>query len=418
MAVKLSGALTALLLALFLALSTLCPIEQGFKQNTSVIFSSPAASHTDISFLSDYSPINHAKVKAMWFPYFEYRNILLGKSENEFAENIKACFQNAKDIGINTLYVHLRAHGDAYYYSDVFPMGAECSGAIGEKISFDPLEIMVDIAHSLGLSFHAWVNPLRLANGEDIANLPQNYILKQWYDDAQKNGTYIVECDGLYYLNPAYAETRQLVCDGIEEILQNYNIDGIHIDDYFYPTTDISFDSTAFGECGEADLTEWRRSNTNALVSQIYATVKEYDPNVLFGISPLCTDSANRGVYADVDLWCSSSGYCDYIVPQIYFGYESKDAPFDLMLCSWKQKCALSDIQLIIGICTYKYAENSTEWSDCNLTANQLQTILDDSALSGAAIYSYSSTFNRQDCTQLLNDVRFGIKSVLTKENI
>ncbi len=354
----------------------------------------------------------------MWFPYFEYRNVLLSKSENEFAENIRVCFQNAKDIGINTLYVHVRAHGDAYYYSDIFPMASECSGTFGKKIDFDPLEIMVDIAHALGLSFHAWINPLRLSNTENIANLSQDCILKQWYCDIQKNGAYIVEYSGLYYLNPAYGETRRLVCDGVKEILYNYDIDGIHIDDYFYPTTDISFDSAAFAASGGDDLGAWRYSNTNALVSEIYKTVKEYDANVLFGISPVCTDSANQGAYADVDLWCAQSGYCDYIVPQIYFGYTSESAPFEKMLINWKEKCAFSDIQLIIGVCTYKYAENSGEWSDYSLTARQLEDVLGDASLCGAAIYSYSSTFNPHECTQLLIDVKSAIKSVLTKENI
>ncbi|MBQ7132820.1 MAG: family 10 glycosylhydrolase [Oscillospiraceae bacterium] len=418
MIIRLSGALTAIFVFIFFVLSTLSPIEQSITDNAAVFSSSSPIIHTDFSALEVHTPINYEEVRAMWFPYFEYRNILQGKTRQEFAANIRERFQNAKDLGINTVYVHVRAHGDAYYYSGIFPMAARCSGTLGTKISFDPLEIMTDTAHSLGLSFHAWVNPLRLMSADDINLMSDDYILKQWYNDPEKNGTYIVEYSGVYYLNPAYYETRQLVTDGIEEILHNYDIDGIHIDDYFYPTTDISFDSDAFASSGSTDLNLWRYSNTNALVSEIFSTVKSYDQNILFGISPAATDNANKSLYADVDLWCAQNGYCDYIVPQIYFGYTNETAPFDNMLSIWKQKCADSDIKLIIGICTYKYAEDKDEWSDADLSARQLESVIGDKAFDGAAIYSYSSTFEPESNAQLLYDVRCSIKTVLAKENI
>lgn len=414
---KISGACTALFLILFFILSTLSPIVQSSDKYVKITDSVTAMAHTSYTENFPYIPLNYDDVRAMWFPYFEYKDILQGKSEKEFENNIYNRFNNAKQLGINTVYIHARAHGDAYYYSDIFPMASRCSGTLGKKISFDPLDIITDTAHKLGLSVHAWINPLRLMSAEEISIIDNKYIIKQWYNDAEKNGTYIVNCDNTFYLNPAYVETRGLVCNGIDEILQNYDIDGIHIDDYFYPTTDTSFDEKAFSLSGCTDLTLWRYENTNALVKEIYNTVKNYSTDIQFGISPAATDIANQNLYADVNCWASQNGYCDYIVPQIYFGYTSESAPFSTIFDLWKQKCQNSDVKLIIGVCTYKYTTESDEWSDPTLTARQIQDIITDSQTGGVAIYSYSATFEPQNDFSLYENMRNNIKNTLIPED-
>ena len=338
-----------------------------------------------------YRPLNFHKQKAMWFTYMDYENILSQKSEEEFSEIISERFENASELGINTVYVQIRAFGDAYYPSEIF-----CKGKFYTDESFDPLQIMIDKAHSYGLSFHAWINPMRLMKKDEISSQPKSEIERVCV--AQEN--FIFEYEGRYYLDPSYSDTVDIVCRGIEEIVRNYNVDGIHIDDYFYPSQEVS-DTDEFKKSGKDNIADWRRENINVLVRSLYNTVKSINKGILFGISPqgnIETDYEKQ--YADVEKWLSEGGYCDYIVPQIYYGYENSECPFEETLNEWK---SISDgnTALIIGLCTYKNGtedkwagKGADEWIiNDDVTSRQVTDCTDDPEVDGIALYSYSSTF-------------------------
>ena len=338
-----------------------------------------------------YRPLNFHKQKAMWFTYMDYENILSQKSEEEFSEIISERFKNASELGINTVYVQIRAFGDAYYPSEIF-----CKGKFYTDESFDPLQIMIDKAHSYGLSFHAWINPMRLMKKDEISSQPKSEIERVCV--AQEN--FIFEYEGRYYLDPSYSDTVDIVCRGIEEIVRNYNVDGIHIDDYFYPSQEVS-DADEFKKSGKDNIADWRRENINVLVRSLYNTVKSINKGILFGISPqgnIETDYEKQ--YADVEKWLSEGGYCDYIVPQIYYGYENSECPFEETLDKWK---SISDgnTALIIGLCTYKNGtedkwagKGADEWIiNDDVTSRQVTDCTDDPEVDGIALYSYSSTF-------------------------
>lgn len=338
-----------------------------------------------------YRPLNFHKQKAMWFTYMDYENILSQKSEEEFSEIISERFENASELGINTVYVQIRAFGDAYYPSEIFSKGKFYTDE-----SFDPLQIMIDKAHSYGLSFHAWINPMRLMKKDEISSQPKSEIERVCV--AQEN--FIFEYEGRYYLDPSYSDTVDIVCRGIEEIVRNYNVDGIHIDDYFYPSQEVS-DTDEFKKSGKDNIADWRRENINVLVRSLYNTVKSINKGILFGISPqgnIETDYEKQ--YADVEKWLSEGGYCDYIVPQIYYGYENSECPFEETLDRWK---SISDgnTALIIGLCTYKNGtedkwagKGADEWIiNDDVTSRQVTDCTDDPEVDGIALYSYSSTF-------------------------
>lgn len=338
-----------------------------------------------------YRPLNFHKQKAMWFTYMDYENILSQKSEEEFSEIISERFENASELGINTVYVQIRAFGDAYYPSEIFSKGKFYTDE-----SFDPLQIMIDKAHSYGLSFHAWINPMRLMKKDEISSQPKSEIERVCV--AQEN--FIFEYEGRYYLDPSYSDTVDIVCRGIEEIVRNYNVDGIHIDDYFYPSQEVS-DADEFKKSGKDNIADWRRENINVLVRSLYNTVKSINKGILFGISPqgnIETDYEKQ--YADVEKWLSEGGYCDYIVPQIYYGYENSECPFEETLDGWK---SISDgnTVLIIGLCTYKNGtedkwagKGADEWIiNDDVTSRQVTDCTDDPEVDGIALYSYSSTF-------------------------
>ena len=341
------------------------------------------------------STINYTNQKAVWFAYLDLDTWLKDATKDSFTSNVRQAFANVKALGCNTVYVHTRAFGDAYYYSDIFPFVASYSGTVGVRAPFDPLEIMIEEAHSLGLSFHAWINPMRTTKAEKYADMSSNYQLKQWYSSSSTNGTYLVydKSTEYYWLSPAYQSVRQLICDGVAEIVLKYNVDGIHIDDYFYPTTDASFDKLAFAQSGKTDLAQWRRDTVSNLVADIYTTVKICNPNVLFGVSPQGNISNNRDVlYADVEKWCSTPGYLDYVVPQIYYGFTTS-LPFDKALNEWHDAVTLPNVQLICGIGAYKVGTD-TEWSSGNMLSKQTQMAMSLSKYTGCAYYRYGSMYS------------------------
>ncbi|MCD8005668.1 MAG: family 10 glycosylhydrolase [Oscillospiraceae bacterium] len=362
---------------------------------------------------NSYTALNYSTVKAVWFAYLDIDTMLAGATEAEFTESISEAFAYVASLGCNTVYVHVRAFGDAYYYSSYYPFTSAYSGTVGDKPSYDPLEIMIAEAHKLGLSFHAWVNPMRTTTKKNFESMSSSYTLKQWYSSSSTNGTYLVyDSDtGYYWLSPAYSAVRELICAGIAEIVSNYDVDGIHIDDYFYPTTDESFDKLAFSVSGSSDLSQWRRDTVSQLVKEIYSTVKSCNSSVLFGVSPQGNLSNNLNkLYADVELWCSTTGYLDYIVPQIYYGY-SGSLPFDTTAVQWEELVTSSSVKLICGIAAYKVG-TTTEWSSGSMLSKQTDYISTLSGYSGCAYYRYSSLVASSSDTLLSGEIAGLIKSL------
>ena len=295
---------------------------------------------------SGYIPLNYTNQAALWIPYMRFADIMRGKSEEEYRSELSSLLSEAAEQGINTVYFHVHPNGDAYYNSELFPRGTYWDG------NYDPLAVALEEAHSRGISLHAWLNPLRLQTEEQMNALPDSFITKQWTDSG--NG-YVQLIGGRWYLVPVYEEVRQLVSSTAEEILTQYKVDGIHIDDYFYPTQEPSFDAEAFAASGASDLAEWRRENVTAMVKSLRDTVRKHGSRLKFGISPQGNTSADRDrLYADVELWSSDTTYADYIVPQIYFGFENETCPFEPTLRRWEKLTADSGVSLIVGLAEYK----------------------------------------------------------------
>lgn len=353
---------------------------------------------------NSYRTVNFAEQKGFWITYLEYMSILKNKSQSAFKNKIDEYFGNISDLGFNTVYVQVRAFGDAYYDSELFPSGEQFDGTIGTKNSFDALQVMIDCAHKRGMSIHAWVNPMRLTTTAQLKNIDGKYQIKKWYDDSNRRGTYIVESGGKWYLNPAYEETTDLIAAGIAEIVKNYDVDGIQIDDYFYPATAASFDSVAYAaKGGGLSLSKWRTENVNRMVKKLYKAAHEANASIVFGISPQGSVENNYDeLYADVKTWCAQSGYCDYILPQVYFGFENAALPYDKVIAEWSGMVTNPDIKLVIGLAAYKigaadnYAGSSgkNEWlNNGDIMARQMSAAKKLDNYGGVAIYRYESLF-------------------------
>lgn len=338
-----------------------------------------------------YTPINYDVHKGMWLSYIDLQP-MLAKDKSEFESKFNAACKNIKELGCNTVYVHLRPFGDALYNSKLYPKSYLVKG------DYDPLEIMVSVAHSYKLSVHGWINPLRCTAADDFENIPNSYQTKQWYNNMDtEDKLRKVEGDEHLWLNPAYEEVRRLIADGAKEIAENYNVDGIHYDDYFYPTTDKSFDKDCYESSGKnKSLAEFRRDNISALAKEIYSSVKSVNKNISVGISPQGNIENNiNNMYADVYLWGSEEGYADYLEPQIYFGYKNAVKPFLKTVEEWQNLVKNKNIKLVIGLGAYKIF-NEEEYSQSEgIIARQISDSLKSSG--GVGIYTYNSFFAPED---------------------
>lgn len=344
-----------------------------------------------------YEPLNYDEQNAVWISYIDLQPMILNKSEDEFRINISSAYDEIKKLGCNTVYVHVRSFGDAYYDSELYPFTKAVTGEIGGESEFDPLEIMVTEAHNAGLSFHAWINPMRCETEEYMDRIPDDYALKQWFSDSEKYDEYLVkvDSDNHYWLNPAVEDVRNLIAEGAAEIVRNYDVDGIHIDDYFYPTTDTYFDSGIYVETGVTEsLSDWRMNNVNKMVKAIHDAVKSENSKVLFGVSPQGNMENNyEYMYADVKKWCSEEGYIDYIVPQIYFGFENSGKPFAQTADEWSSIVTCDDVSLIIGLGVYKIGQEDEFLQTTGIIGEQIDVSQEISNYGGVALYNYINLF-------------------------
>lgn len=320
--------------------------------------------------------LNYNTMKGIWITQYEINTMIISGgsqvSKATFTTRVANALKAARNSGYNTVFVQVRPNGDSFYPSSYYPLSKYIVGSYGLTTKYDPLQIFVEQAQELALSMHAWVNPMRLMATDEISSVGSSYLIKQWYNSSDYNGKYIVAHNGYYYLNPAYADVRELIVNGVKEICTSYNVDGIHFDDYFYPdgVTD-SFDQAAFSASGQSSRIAFRRACINALVKSTYSAIKAIDSEMTFGISPAGNITNNMNYLgADVKTWCNTAGYIDYIAPQLYWGFEHSVSPFESALAEWVSLVGAKDIvKLVIGLdMSMAYgttdSNDGTEWTD------------------------------------------------------
>ncbi len=337
--------------------------------------------------------IENEKIKGVWIFYkelsMENEN---GGTEESFIKKIDKIFTNCKSFGVNTVFLQIRPFADSFYPSKLFPWSKYLTGEQGKSISYDPLAIMINLAHEKGLALHAWINPFRITFDKTTEKLSKNNPALKYI-----NSSVITIQDNGIYFNPANLTSQALILDGIREIIENYNVDGIHIDDYFYPTVNENIDKYEYnayrGSGGKMTLADWRKEQINAFVSSMYSTIKNINEKIMFSISPAGNIENNyTSLFADVRLWCSQDGYCDLIIPQLYFGFKHKTLPFEKALKDWMELKTNPRIKLIAGIGAYKAAEpQSEEWKNSDIVSKQVEKVLNTEQYDGYSLFSYSS---------------------------
>ncbi len=367
-----------------------------------------SAASSIVSSVQEKTPAEESKpvsgeVCAVWISYLELQPILQNKTEKQFSSSVETMFSNLENDGFNTVYVHARSHSDAFYDSDIFPWSVYCTGTEGKDPGFDPLSVMVTKAHAHHLKIEAWINPYRVKGTTDTSKISSGSPAYDWLDTDK---VISVSGSGIFY-NPADEEVINLVVSGVEEIIRNYDVDGIHFDDYFYPTTDESFDASYYRAYknggGTLSLAAWRRQNVNTLIKRVYSAIKSVDSGCRFGISPTGNmDSNFSSLYCDVATWVTCSGYIDYICPQIYYGFNHGSKPYLDVLSEFNDMITCRDVELIVGLAAYKSGAEDTyagsgkkEWiENTDILSRQIIAARNESHYGGFSLYRYDSLYH------------------------
>lgn len=353
------------------------------------------------------------EMMAVWVPYMSISNES-SADKNDFISNFEEIIKTSKEHNMNTLVVHIRPFADSMYPSDYFPYSHILSGKQGEYPGFNPLEYMVNAAHKAGLEFHAWINPLRIKVNNTPEKLSADNPYNIWKNDNDKsNDDYVLKNGDDLYLNPAYSEVRKYIIGSIKEIVTNYAVDGIHFDDYFYPTSDVDFDKASYekykktAEKDSVPLTQnaWRTANINSLISGVYSMIHSITDNVEFGISPQGNIENDIGMNADVYSWGSIDGYVDYICPQIYVNFEHSLLPFDDTAKDWRELVTNKNVKLYLGLAVYKAGSDADEgsWEDKTDILKQEIEYGREIKADGFMLYSYDYLENEQTKEEIEN---------------
>lgn len=342
------------------------------------------------------TPESDEEMRGVWVSYMELSmENESSKTQKAFEDKFTEIAQKCRESGFNTLIVQVRPFCDALYKSSYFPWSHILTGTQGENPQYDALQIMCDICKENNLKIHAWINPYRVSSNETPNKLSDNnpYI---------KNSEIGIKTDNGIFLDPSNETAQQLICDGVKEITENYDVDGIQFDDYFYPTEDESFDKKQYeayiekyGKENSMSLDNWRMQNVNTLICKVYRTIKSVDSSVEFGISPQGNIGNNDGLYADVKSWCTCKGFADYICPQIYFSLENPALTFEDCLDSWTSLDFDENVKLYVGLGGYKagngkYDEETWLLSD-SILADEYDILRNNKSVRGFMLYSYNS---------------------------
>ena len=341
-------------------------------------------------------------------------------SAAELEAEADAILNDCAACGINTLFFQVRPAADALYDSDLFPVSSALSST-GELV-FDPLRYFVNEARPRNIRVYAWVNPLRATlTAADPASLPEKHPARLHPEWTVSYG------DGRLYLDPGLPEVRQFVADGVREIVTKYDVDGVVFDDYFYPYPSydangavLDFPDDASWEKyggGSGDRADWRRQNINEIVKMCYETVHFIDPECVFGVSPYGvwqnrngdnggseTNSfeAYKSLYCDAPAWIDG-GYLDFLSPQIYWDFDSSQAPFDTLLRWWNDRLDGTNVKLYVSHAAYKYDE--ADWPDpAGELVEQITYARSERSYYGSILYGYDEL--RRNAKGAADDVK------------
>ncbi len=326
-----------------------------------------------------------------------------GLTPQEQRAELTSLYDDAVADGLNAVFVQIRPTADALWPSPHEPWSHWLTGEQGADPGYDPLEFAIKEAHDRNLEFHGWFNPYRIAMHDDPGRLVEGH-------PARENPDWVMTYSGQLYYDPGVPEARSFVQDAMMHAVENYDLDGVHFDDYFYPYPvdgEELDDGATFKRYGGdfTNIDDWRRNNVDLLVREMSERITAARPHVRFGISPFGiwrnqgsdpAGSATNGMqaydelYADTRGWVRK-GWLDYINPQIYWEIGHDAADYAALVPWWADVVEGTGVQLYIGQAAYKVAEQAGAWQDSAELSRHLTFNQDHPQVDGDVFFSATS---------------------------
>lgn len=365
--------------------------------------------------------INESEMRGIWISSvwgLDYPSVAT-TDEDRLKREAVEMLNNIEDMGFNTVFLQVRPSADSLYPSEIFPWSRFLTGNQGQapENNFDVLQFFIDEAHSRNIELHAWINPFRIT-----AHVSHNDNLSNSNPAVIYPEIVVRYKDGKLYFNPGEPKARELIIDGIEEILDNYNVDGIHFDDYFYPGKDFD-DYKTYKKYGRdfSDINDWRRNNINILIEEVNNVVHNKDSNLKFGVSPggiwanqktskngSITDGYETFTnnFADSRLWVKER-YIDYIMPQIYWNIGYRIADYDILTSWWSDVVKDTNVKLYIGQAAYRCVgtDSNSVWYKGEEIKKQVEYNRASDYVDGYCMFRYNSFMENQDLYNIIKDL-------------
>ncbi|MDO4748290.1 MAG: family 10 glycosylhydrolase [Eubacteriales bacterium] len=342
-------------------------------------------------------------MKGVWVSYITLDMQNEDKNEKAFKNKIENIISTSKENGFNTLIMQVRPFCDALYKSSVYPWSHILTGEQGKNPLYDPLKIACDLCHKNNMKIHAWINPYRVSSESTPKELSSN-------NPYVKDNSIGFIFNKNIYLDPSNQKAQELIVNGVEEIANNYDIDGIQFDDYFYPEESAEIDKEqykAYKSSTPKPLSKekWRMENVNTLIKRVYKAINKINDNIEFGISPQGNINNNKALGADLYTWCKEEGYIDYICPQLYFSLDNPSLKFEESLNQWVDIEKHKNLKIYVGLAGYKAGsdKDSGTWLDNNDILKTEIKICEERKLEGIMLYSYESLISKENKEEIKN---------------
>ncbi|MBQ2909603.1 MAG: family 10 glycosylhydrolase [Bacilli bacterium] len=354
--------------------------------------------------------------RSIFISYIELNKYLNNKDSSSAKISIKEIVNNIYELGFNEIIVQVRSFSDAIYKSEVFPWSRYISSSEGVDPGYDALEEFIKEASRKNISVIAWINPYRIRNTEDISDISHK---SPAYTYLESDVVYIN--NGIYF-NPSKDEVVNLIVKGVEEIVKNYKVDGILFDDYFYPDNEIDMkDYDEYLKDNEyISKNEYNLNVVSQMIKKVHDVCEKY--GVDFGVSPDGNMENNYNkVFADVKRWCGSSGYIDFIMPQVYYGFNNESKAFKKVIEEWESIILDDSVKLRVALAFYKNGSidkwaksGSDEWIlNDDIIMREIILSRNLNGYQGFSLFRYDYIFNEENYTEMTVNEIENMKKVL-----
>ena len=332
-----------------------------------------------------------------------------GLTADQQKAELTSLFDRAVKAGINTIIFHVRPSANAVYSSSIEPWGEMLTGTQGVSPGYDPLQFAIDEAHARGLELHAWVNPFRAGNSKDTLKLAASQVWNTHRSWVRVYGSQL-------WLDPGEPAAQDHSMRVIDDIVSRYDIDGLHIDDYFYPYVENNLDfpdNATFAQYANGMArADWRRDNINRFIQRMYSEVHGLKPTLKIGISPfgiwrpgnppgIVGLDAYSEIYADSKKWLNN-GWMDYFAPQLYWSIASTGQSYPALLDWWISQNTTGRL-IVPGLAAYRVNDGSSTAFSSSEIPNQIALTRTRTGAHGEILYNATSTLNKLGI--LYNDV-------------